>query len=65
VCTAINWLTNWLVVRTFPLLADAGLSVAYTLFAAFAAFAFVFAWRALPETRNEDLGQPVSGLPSR
>jgi len=56
VCTAVNWLTNWLTVRTFPLLAEAGLGVAYTLFAVFAALAFVFAWRFLPETRGEELG---------
>ena len=55
VCTAVNWLTNWLVVRTFPLLADVGLGVAYALFAAFAALAFVFALRILPETRGEEL----------
>jgi O-antigen/teichoic acid export membrane protein len=64
VCTAVNWLTNWLVVRTFPLLADVGLGVAYALFAGFAAFAFVFAWRILPETRGEDLRQSRSPSPS-
>jgi MFS family permease len=55
VCTAVNWLGNWLVVRTFPVLADVGLAVAYALFAAFAALACLFAWRALPETRGEEL----------
>lgn len=55
VCTAVNWLTNWLVVRTFPLLADAGLGIAYGLFALFAALAFLFAWRVLPETRGTAL----------
>jgi MFS transporter, SP family, sugar:H+ symporter len=60
VCTAVNWLTNWLVVRTFPLLADVGLGVAYALFAACAALAFVFAWRVLPETRGEDLEQTAA-----
>jgi SP family sugar:H+ symporter-like MFS transporter len=55
VCTAVNWLTNWFVVRTFPLVADIGLDVAYAIFAVFAALAFVFAWRILPETRGEDL----------
>jgi MFS transporter, SP family, sugar:H+ symporter len=64
VCTAVNWLTNWLVVRTFPLLADVGLGLAYALFAAFAAIAFVFAWRTLPETRGEDLSQRLDATPA-
>jgi len=55
VCTAVNWLTNWLVVRTFPLLAEAGLGLAYGLFALFAALAFLFALRVLPETRGTAL----------
>lgn len=55
VCTAGNWLTNWLVVRTFPVLADAGLGIAYGLFALFAALAFIFAHRVLPETRETAL----------
>jgi MFS transporter, SP family, sugar:H+ symporter len=55
VCTAGNWLTNWLVVRTFPLLAEAGLGLAYGLFALFAGLAFLFAFRVLPETRGTAL----------
>lgn len=31
VCTAVNWITNWAVTRTFPLLAGVGLGVAYGL----------------------------------
>jgi SP family sugar:H+ symporter-like MFS transporter len=55
VCTAANWLTNWAVSRTFPLLAGAGLEFAYGLYAAFAALAFLFVLRVLPETRGRDL----------
>jgi len=55
VCTAVNWLTNWLTVRTFPLLADVGLGLTYSLYAVFAALAFVFAWRFLPETQGKEL----------
>jgi SP family sugar:H+ symporter-like MFS transporter len=55
VCTALNWLTNWAVTRTFPLLADAGLGIAYSLYAAFALLALVFVWRALPETKGRAL----------
>jgi len=55
VCTAFNWLTNWAVTRTFPLLADVGLGFAYSLYAAFAVLALVFVWRALPETKGRTL----------
>lgn len=56
VCTAVNWLTNWLVTRTFPLLADIGLGVAYSVYTVFAAVALWFAWRVLPETKHRTLG---------
>ena len=56
VCTAANWLTNWLVVRLFPMLADMGLEVAYGLFIALAVLAFLFALKILPETRDRPLG---------
>jgi len=55
VCTAVNWLTNWAVSWTFPLLAGVGLQLAYGLYAAFAALAFLFALRVLPETRGRAL----------
>jgi MFS transporter, SP family, sugar:H+ symporter len=55
VCTAVNWLTNWVVTRTFPVLAGAGLSFAYGLYTLFAVLAFVFALKALPETRGRTL----------
>jgi SP family sugar:H+ symporter-like MFS transporter len=55
ICTAANWITNWLVTRTFPLLADVGLGVAYGLYTAFAVLAFVFALKTLPETKGRSL----------
>ena len=55
VCTAANWLANWMVTRTFPLLAGLGLGVAYGLYAAFAALAVIFVLKSLPETRGRRL----------
>lgn len=55
VCTAVNWLTNFGVSRTFPLLAGRGLELAYGLYAMFAVAAFLFALLALPETRGRKL----------
>jgi SP family sugar:H+ symporter-like MFS transporter len=54
-CTALNWLTNWAVTRTFPLLADVGLGFAYSLYAVFAVLALLFVWKAVPETRGRTL----------
>ncbi len=51
-CTAVNWITNWAVTRTFPLLVGAGLGLAYGLYTVFAALAFVFVLKALPETKG-------------
>jgi SP family sugar:H+ symporter-like MFS transporter len=50
VCTAVNWMTNWLVTRTFPVLAGAGLGLAYGLYAAFGVLALLFVWKSVPET---------------
>jgi SP family sugar:H+ symporter-like MFS transporter len=55
VCTAVNWTTNWLVTRTFPLLAGVGLGFVYGLYTVFAVLAFVFVLKALPETRGRAL----------
>ncbi|QNG17583.1 sugar porter family MFS transporter [Rhodococcus triatomae] len=51
----VNWLTNWLVTRTFPSLADLGLPVAYALYAGFGAFAVYFTVRYVRETKGKVL----------
>jgi SP family sugar:H+ symporter-like MFS transporter len=55
VCTAVNWMINWVVTRTFPLLAGVGLGFAYGLYAVFAVLAFIFVLKALPETKGRAL----------
>ncbi len=55
VCTAVNWMTNWSVTHTFPMLAEAGLGVAYGLYTIFAGLALVFVLKVLPETRERSL----------
>ncbi len=55
VATAFNWIFNWAVTRTFPLLAAAGLGIAYGIYAAFALLAALFVWKFLPETRGRTL----------
>lgn len=55
VCTAVNWLMNWLITLTFPVLANAGLDIAYGLYTVFAILGVVFVWKALPETKGKKL----------
>jgi MFS transporter, SP family, sugar:H+ symporter len=55
VCTALNWITNWAVTRTFPLLASVGLAFAYGLYTVFGMLAFICVLKVLPETRGRSL----------
>ena len=55
ICTAVNWVTNWLVTRTFPLLVSTGLGVAYGIYAVFALVALIFVWRVVPETSRREI----------
>ncbi|HEY2763913.1 MAG TPA: sugar porter family MFS transporter [Pseudonocardiaceae bacterium] len=55
VAAAAQWLANFAVTTTFPILSDVGLSFAYGLYAAFAALSFVFVLRAVQETKGREL----------
>jgi sugar porter (SP) family MFS transporter len=55
VATAAQWLANWLVSTTFPVLANASLSLAYGIYTVFAVLAFTFVLRALQETKGREL----------
>jgi len=55
VATAFNWIFNWAVMRTFPLLAASGPGLAYGLYAIFGLLAALFVWKLLPETRGRTL----------
>jgi SP family sugar:H+ symporter-like MFS transporter len=53
---AAQWMANFLVTVSFPVLAArAGLTVSYGIFAAFAAVSFVFVQRHVRETRGKEL----------
>jgi len=55
VAAAAQWLANWLISTSFPVLADIGLTFAYGLYTAFAALALIFVLRAVPETKGREL----------
>ncbi|WP_045392400.1 sugar porter family MFS transporter [Falsirhodobacter sp. alg1] len=57
---AAQWLANFVVSTTFPILAGIGLDFAYSLYALFAFLSLVFVWRGLKETKGmtlEDMGK--------
>ena len=55
VAASAQWLANFLITATFPSLAEAGLSFAYGLYAAFAVLSLVFVVRAVRETKGMEL----------
>ncbi len=56
-----QWIANFVVTQTFPMLADLSLVVAYGLYAAFAAISLFFVWRFVPETRGMELEDMPEG----
>jgi SP family sugar:H+ symporter-like MFS transporter len=55
VAAAAQWLANFAITTTFPILSNAGLSFAYGLYAAFAALSFGFVVKAVKETKGREL----------
>ncbi|SJM65852.1 sugar porter family MFS transporter [Gulosibacter sp. 10] len=55
VAAAAQWLANFAVSLTFPTLADAGLGLAYGLYAAMAVLSLFFVWKFVKETRGKEL----------
>jgi MFS transporter, SP family, sugar:H+ symporter len=52
---AAQWIANWVISTSFPALKDAGLGLAYGLYAAFALLSLLFVIRFVRETRGEEL----------
>jgi len=55
VASAFNWLANFTVSTTLPVLSETSLTLAYGLYAAFALISFFFVLRAVPETTGREL----------
>ena len=55
VAAAAQWVANFVVSQTFPILASAGLGLAYGIYAGMAFLSFVFVARAVKETRGREL----------
>jgi MFS transporter, SP family, sugar:H+ symporter len=59
VAAAAQWLANFAISTTFPVLADIGLVFAYGLYAAFALISFFFVLKAVRETKGMELEDMV------
>ncbi|MFD0903546.1 sugar porter family MFS transporter [Actinomadura sediminis] len=55
VATASQWIANWVITTTFPELSSVSLVLAYGLYTFFAALAFLFTWKVVPETKGREL----------
>jgi len=55
VAAATQWVANFIVSQTFPILASAGLGFAYGIYAAMALLSLIFVARAVNETRGREL----------
>jgi SP family sugar:H+ symporter-like MFS transporter len=57
VAAGAQWIANFVVSTTFPSLKDAGLGVAYGIYAGCAALSFFFVLRYVSETKGRELEQ--------
>ncbi|GGC90081.1 MFS transporter [Tersicoccus solisilvae] len=55
IATAANWIANWLVTLSFPVLRDLSLSLTYGMYAFFALLSFFFVFFRIPETKGMEL----------
>ncbi|PVY97303.1 sugar porter family MFS transporter [Actinomycetospora cinnamomea] len=55
VAAAAQWIANFLITVTFPVLAALSLTLAYGLYALFALISGLFVWRAIEETKGKEL----------
>jgi sugar porter (SP) family MFS transporter len=65
VAAAMQWIANFAVSQTFPVLSDVGLQFAYGLYAIFAVLSGIFVWRALEETNGRELEDMGGDEPAR
>ncbi len=55
VAACAQWLANWAISTSFPILKNAGLGLAYGLYTAFAILSFLFVWRFVTESKGREL----------
>jgi MFS transporter, SP family, sugar:H+ symporter len=55
IAASAQWIANWAISTSFPSLKNAGLGLAYGLYAGFAFLSFIFVWLAVTETKGREL----------
>ena len=55
VAASAQWIANWVISTSFPVLKNVGLGLAYGLYATFAVLSFLFVWRFITETKGREL----------
>ncbi|MCW3066177.1 MAG: sugar transporter [Solirubrobacterales bacterium] len=68
VAAGAQWISNWTVSTTFPALKNAGLGLAYSIYAAFAVLSLLFVLRFVTETKGielEELSKRFEGAAER
>jgi SP family sugar:H+ symporter-like MFS transporter len=68
VAAGAQWISNWIVSTTFPALKNAGLGLAYSIYAAFAVLSLLFVLRFVTETKGielEELSKRFEGAAER
>ena len=55
ISAAAQWLANFVVSQSFPILASSGLGLAYGLYTGMAVLSFFFVWRFVRETKGREL----------
>jgi SP family sugar:H+ symporter-like MFS transporter len=74
IAASAQWIANWAISTSFPSLKNAGLGLAYGIYAGFALLSFIFVRLAIAETNGQELehmpdqvqlGTPRRGRPTR
>ncbi|MDQ2857109.1 MAG: sugar porter family MFS transporter [Candidatus Eremiobacteraeota bacterium] len=60
VAASAQWIANWAISTSFPVLKNIGLGLAYGLYTAFAILSFFFVWRFVQESKGREL-EEMSG----
>jgi MFS transporter, SP family, sugar:H+ symporter len=55
VAAAAQWIANWVISTSFPVLKDAGLGLAYGIYAVSALLSLLFVLRFVRETKGQEL----------
>ncbi|MBD5633283.1 MAG: sugar porter family MFS transporter [Candidatus Eremiobacteraeota bacterium] len=62
VAACAQWIANWVISTSFPILKNAGLGLAYGLYATFAILSFFFVWRYVRESKGRELEESDNEL---